>query len=138
MSRRAATLVVTCVFSLAGCASGPTVDDAQELLERGDAESALKAAREIASRSLPAPEITRARRVAFEAGLALGRSDEAARDYLELRLPWREHERLGQKLAASTLRSAIEGPDAGRRAAAAHALGFAAAHQGLEFLFETA
>jgi HEAT repeat protein len=139
MSRAVAFVVLSCLaFPLAGCASGPTVDGAQERLDKGDAEGALLEAREVVARGRPAEETTRARRVAFEAGLALGRSDEAARDYLELHLPTREQARLGEKLAASTLRAAIEGPDAGRRAVAASELALAASHQGLGILFETA
>lgn len=125
-------------FGLAGCASGPTVDDAQELLANGDADGALQAIRAATKDPLDDEAALRARRIAFEASLALGRSDEAARDFLVLRLPVRERERLREKLAGGTLRAAFESPDAGRRALAAAELAFVGAHPKIMILAEAA
>ncbi len=101
---------------LAGCASGPTVDDAQELLEGGDPDGALAAVRDSERKPLDAATQTRARRIAFEASLALGYTEEAAHEFLLLRLPARDRERLRERLVGGTLRIALDGGDAGRRA----------------------
>ncbi len=123
---------------LAGCASGPTVSDAQERLAKGDAEGALLAAREAQKGPLESDEQLLARRVAFEACLALGRSDEAARDFQNLQIPVREREKLREHLAASTLAAAFQSADAGRRAIAASELPLAAGHPRFLALVETA
>jgi HEAT repeat protein len=115
-------------FALAGCASRPTVDDAERLLDKGDADGALAAVRAAEKGPLDREGTTRARKIAFEASLALGYTEEAAKDFLLLELAPRDRERLREKLAARTLRAALGSADGGRRALAATELAFAFGH----------
>ena len=131
-------LVAAVGLSLSACRSGPTLDDAESLLAKGEPEAALEAARSAAAREHEPAALVRARRVAFESGLALGRSDEAARDLQELDAPPGERDRLLERLAGTALLAALSSPDAGRRAMAAGDLVLVAPHPKLSRLVDRA
>jgi hypothetical protein len=103
------------LLCLVGCQSGPTLEDARDLLRHGEGAEALEAAR-LALAEAPPEQQEDLRRIAFEAGLQAGWSHEAALEYLELRgLLGRDDPRLLLMLARGSLRLGLETLSPSRR-----------------------
>jgi hypothetical protein len=114
-SRLGLIALVGALSLTAGCRTGPTLEEAEELLRAGDAEAALDVARRASARGTPAERIA-SRRLALQAALAAGLSRDAAREYQLLRrLTGREDDGLLAELAGAALRRAITADDRARR-----------------------
>jgi HEAT repeat protein len=131
-------LVAALAPAVGACHTGHTAEDAEDLLRKGEPEQALRAAGEAAEREHDPAALDKARRVAFEAALALGDSPRAAHVLTDLRVPPADRDRLLERLAGSTLLAALASPDAGRRAVAASELALAAQHPKLAILVDRA
>lgn len=122
-SRLALLTMVGALSLAAGCRTGPTLEEAEELLRAGDAEAALDVARRASARGTPEERIA-LRRLALQAALAAGLSRDAAREYQLLRrLTGREDDGLLAELAGAALRRAITSDDRARRLRGVAALG---------------